>query len=59
MQQKIYECCICHKVLTYKPIRLVKQIHDNKERYGAYHNIFNYDFCYKCYEKFDNWLKKH
>lgn len=59
MQRKIYYCRICKKRLDYRPIRLVKQLHDNKETYGMYHMVENYDFCYKCYEKFDNWLKKH
>lgn len=59
MIKKIYKCCICHKVLDYKPIRLVKQLHDNKETYGAYHNITNYDFCKSCYQRFNNWIKKH
>lgn len=57
--KKVYRCCICHKKLDYKPIRLVKQLHDGKETYGAYHNIMNYDFCPKCYKAFDNWLNKH
>ena len=36
--KKVFRCCICHKVLEdYKPIRLVKQVHDNKVPYGAYH----------------------
>lgn len=59
-QKKIYSCCICHKTLTeYKPIRLVKQIHDEKICYGAYHHKINYDFCKKCYLKFDHWIKKY
>lgn len=57
---KIYKCCICHKVLkTLKPIRLVKELHDNRETYGKYHVIKNYDFCEKCYGAFDRWLDKH
>ena len=58
--KKIYKCCLCGQVLVdYKPIRLVKQLHDNKVPYGAYHNIKNYDFCKKCYAKLDNWLTKN
>ena len=56
---KIYKCCICHQTLKEKPIRLVKQLHDNKECYGRYMNVHNYDFCKKCYMKFNNWIKKH
>lgn len=60
MSKKIYKCCICHEVLEgYKPIRLVKQLHDNKETYGAYHNKSNYDFCKRCYGIFNNWIRKH
>ena len=56
---KEYYCCICKKKLDYKPIRLVKQIHDNKEDYGKYSNVFNYDFCDGCYKTFDKWIIKH
>lgn len=59
MKKKIHKCCICHATLDYKPIRLVKQIYDNKELYGAYHNTNNYDFCKKCYSKFNSWILKH
>lgn len=57
--KKIYKCCICHKVLDYKPIRLVKQLNDNRVSYNAYHFIKNYDFCNKCYQVFDKWVTKH
>lgn len=57
--KKIYKCCICHRILDYKPIRLVKQLNDGKETYNAYHNQANYDFCIRCYKKFDNWINKH
>ncbi len=58
--RKVYRCCICHAILEdYKPIRLVKQLHDNKETYGAYHNKANYDFCKRCYAIFNNWIRKH
>ena len=55
---KIYKCCICHETLDYKPIRLTKQ------KYGAgpykqYYPIENYDFCKRCYFKFQRWLDKH
>jgi hypothetical protein len=55
----INRCCICHKELDYKPIRLVKQLHDNQNTYGAYHNKHNYDFCKGCYRKFAIWVYKH
>lgn len=57
--KKIYKCCICHKKLEEKPIRLVKQKHDNKETYGAYHNVANYDFCKICFKTFAFWINKH
>lgn len=56
---KEYYCCICKKKLDYKPIRLVKQIHDNKEDYGRYFNECNYNFCNGCYKVFDNWINKY
>ena len=57
---KRYFCCICHEELTeYKPIRLIKQLHDNRKPYGAYHNRTNYNFCKRCYRKFDAWIIKH
>ena len=56
---KIYICCICHEVLKeYKPIRLVKQIY-GASGYNQYGNVCNYDFCKKCYAKFNSWVKKH
>ena len=58
--KKIFRCCICHKVLEdYKPIRLVKQVHDEIVPYGAYHYEDKYDFCKKCYKIFERWLEKH
>lgn len=52
------KCCICHQILDYKPIRLVKL------KYGViysdqYKQIAKYDFCNKCFKKFENWIKKH
>lgn len=55
--KKEYRCCICKKETKYKPIRIVLQKHDNKETYGRYHNIKNYDFCKKCFLKLYSWLK--
>ena len=54
-KEKIYKCCICHKILNKKPIRLVKQLHNGR----IYKNIFNYDFCNNCYLKFNYWVKKY
>lgn len=57
-KEKIYKCCICHTVLTeYKPIRLTKKEYGG--RYCQYNPVDNYDFCKKCYAKFNNWIKKH
>lgn len=56
---KIYECCICHKVLTeYKPIRLVKQIY-GRGNYNQYGYMAKYDFCKDCYKTFVVWIAKH
>lgn len=55
---KIYECCICHKILEIKPIRLVKQIY-GAGNYNQYYPVSNYDFCEDCYKKFNNWINKH
>ena len=57
--KNVFRCCICHEVLNDKPIRLVKQVHDNKKPYGAYHYRTNYDFCKRCYAKFNRWIEKH
>lgn len=59
MSKKIYKCCICHRKLEDMPIRLVKQLGDNRETYRAFHNIENYDFCKRCYNTFNNWILKH
>jgi len=56
--QKIYKCCICHKVLDYKPIRLVKQKY-GIGNYKQYYPVENYDLCYNCYKIFAKWIKKH
>ena len=56
---KEYYCCICHKKLDYKPIRLTKQIHDNNECYGRYNKVHNYDFCKEHYAVFNKWIKKY
>ena len=58
-KRKVYQCCICKTKLDYKPIRLVKQVHDNKESYGRYNNVCSYDFCNSCYKTFNNWIIKH
>ena len=55
---KIYKCCICHKVLDDKPIRLVKQLY-NIGRYKQYSNVDYYDICKSCYRVFHNWIVKH
>lgn len=55
---KTFRCCRCHKILDKKPIRLVKQLYDNKEVYGKYIHMHNYDFCPSCYKLFDKWLKE-
>lgn len=58
--RKIFRCCICHKVLeNYKPIRLVKMVHDNKTPYGAYHYDNKFDLCKRCYKIFNRWIEKH
>ena len=56
---KIYKCCICHKQLDEKPIRLVKQKFDNSIGNRRYKNIANYDFCIDCYKKINRWIYKH
>lgn len=56
---RIYECCICHKILTeYKPIRLTKELYGLHYR-GGHYPVKHYDFCKECYSKFDYWVKKH
>ena len=55
---KIYVCCICHKELKDKPIRLVKQEYA-AGRYNQYSQVDKFDICQKCYISFDRWIKKH
>lgn len=59
MNKKIYKCRICHVALETMPIRLVKQVGDNKESYRRFYNEKNFDFCEKCYGIFKRWIKKH
>ena len=55
---KIYKCSICHKTLDYKPIRLVKQEY-GIGKYNQYTGVTNYDFCKRCYQVFDKWIRKY
>ena len=57
--KKVYKCCICKKELDYKPIRLIKQKHNNIKPYGRYKNIKCYDFCKRCYQSIQKWLDKY
>lgn len=59
LRRKEFKCCICHKTLDKKPIRLVHQENDNKEVYDRYYNVNNYDFCDKHFETFIKWVEKH
>lgn len=61
---KVYTCCICHKVLDYKPHRLVHQEFGNRYNNGKlthHHYIIkhNYDFCDKCFTAYLSWVKKY
>ena len=56
--RKIYRCCICHKRLKEKPIRLVKQEY-GMGNYKQYAQVDKYDICQRCYSVFDKWLEKH
>lgn len=54
-----YKCCICHQKLKNKDtVRLAKQLY-GISRYGGHYTIDKYDFCKKCYMKFELWLNKH
>lgn len=58
-KEKIYKCCICHKILhESKPIRLVKQEYSNG-RYHQYSNVASYDFCDRCYKPIDKFINKY
>lgn len=56
--KKINICCICHKELDHKPIRLIKL------EYGLtysdqYKQTDKFDICNNCFKLFENWIKKH
>lgn len=55
---KQYKCCICHKTLNYKPIRMVKQLY-GVGKYKQYSTVNHYDFCQRCYLCINNWIGKH
>ena len=57
-KEKIYKCCICHKILDYKPHRLVHQEYQNTG-YKQYKNKYNYDFCNRCFKIYLAWINKH
>lgn len=57
---KYYECDICHRVIDYKPTRLVKQKYGFNPQYPSqYTMICNYNFCDDCYQIFQRWINKH
>ena len=59
---KEYKCCICHKVLDYKPIRLVKQKYPTRQegrKYQQYYPVAVYDFCERCYKPFEKYIDKY
>ena len=56
--KKIYSCCICHKELEEKPIRLTEQRY-SIGNYKQYAPVKNYDFCKDCFRKFNAWIIKH
>ena len=56
--KKVYYCCICHKILDYKPHRLVYQEWEEKG-YGLYKNQNNFDFCNNCFKTFIVWIEEN
>lgn len=55
---KNYKCCICHKVVENKPIRLIKQEY-GVGNYNQFSQVEKYDICKECFRIFNNWIKKH
>lgn len=57
--RKQYVCFYCGKQLNrYYPIRIVVKEHEDKETYGNYISIANYDFCKPCFKKVERLLSK-
>lgn len=56
-EYKIHTCCICHRVLTKKPHRLVHQEWSTIK--GQYQNTHNFDYCDECFNTFKRWIVKH
>ena len=56
--KKKYYCCICHKKIKDKPIRLIKQEY-GAGTYKQYYQVDRYDICKICYVSFDRWINKH
>lgn len=57
MTYKIYRCCVCNTILPYKPHRLVHQEYGVK-RYHQFQQVDKYDFCNKCFKKFEELIIK-
>ena len=54
-----YKCCVCKKIIDYKPTRLVKQLYGIHPHYKSqYNQSCVYNFCDECYKKFDNWVNR-
>ena len=58
MKKQVNKCCICHKELIVKPIRLIKQVY-GIGKYKQYYQYEKYDICVNCCKIFDRWIEKH
>lgn len=56
---KQQECCICHAtVYNNVVVRLQKCLYGAGRTSGHY-PVEHYDFCKRCYAKFEKWINKH
>ena len=57
MSGKVYSCTHCGKQLTYKPVRLYKNIY-GAGRFKQYYPVEYYNLCKRCYKIFDIWINQ-
>ena len=58
-KEKIYECCICHKLLkNVDTCKIVKWSYD-RTRINRFNQAYMQHFCRRCMSKIDNWIRKH
>lgn len=58
-KEKIYECCICKRLLkNVNTCKIVKWAY-NTQGVSRFEQAYMKHFCKRCISKIDNWIEKH